>query len=523
MDKHNQKVQQVEDRNLQLEKQGSEAAQLQKQIQLLKHDLSLADAQISSKEDDLRHYKELYVDLQNRMKNESAVKQEEANRLRGQLEKHQDQLNYSHSVVSKLQSHIGSAEETEQTMKRTLRQRTEELDQASKRITELQNALREEISHNKELHEQIQSEIREKEQLNAGNTNRLSMVQEKLESLQATLLETQDQLQEYQDAEVHIRAALRQKEDVIRRHGQEIVELQGQSAQLTNENELLRQKKNEDLLQFQDKFQQASAILEQEVNSLKDIAQQKSQQINTLKDQLQQAQIQINDLATDRMRLENNLGEQSAVDGQLQRQLAQIQQALHEKEHECNLLKLKLQNSLDQTKRLESELEVFRNLGAHKDADVNRLSNTVTGLTKRLKEQVQLLVDKDTVRSSTPGATAATRSSSANNPLGSPRSPSRPYADILDDVMYRPTYRSDVASPTTASRTTANNPYAKKFTSDNPVLSSYAVPTSIVPPSSTLTTTVNATTSRPGTAGATNISPRRPTTPSRNVAFSGSS
>lgn len=54
---------------------------------------------------------------------------------------------------------------------------------------------------------------------------------------------------------------------------------------------------------------------------------------------------------------------------------------------------------------LEGELEVFRHLGTLRDGssaspDMNRLSTNVTGLTKRLKEQVQQLVDRDTYRSS---------------------------------------------------------------------------------------------------------------------------
>jgi predicted RNase H-like nuclease (RuvC/YqgF family) len=100
------------------------------------------------------------------------------------------------------------------------------------------------------------------------------------------------------------------------------------------------------------------------------------------------------------MRLEHSADQRSVNDNQLQRQVFSLQQTVQEKEQESALLKLKCQNANEQIKRLETELDSVRSV-KKADIDYGKLSQNVTGLTKKLKEQVSTLMDPDIRRLST--------------------------------------------------------------------------------------------------------------------------
>ena len=102
----------------------------------------------------------------------------------------------------------------------------------------------------------------------------------------------------------------------------------------------------------------------------------------------------ISDIAADRFRLESRVSELTASESSYARQIANLSNTLSQREQETTLLSLKHGSLLEQIKRLEGEIAAYRDSGKTKDGEVSRLQSNVTDLSRRLRSQVDILLNE---------------------------------------------------------------------------------------------------------------------------------
>lgn len=102
----------------------------------------------------------------------------------------------------------------------------------------------------------------------------------------------------------------------------------------------------------------------------------------------------ISDIAADRFRLESRVSELTASESSYTRQIANLSNTLSQREQETTLLSLKHGSLLEQIKRLEGEIAAYRDSGKTKDGEVSRLQSNVTDLSRRLRSQVDILLNE---------------------------------------------------------------------------------------------------------------------------------
>ncbi|KAJ3087825.1 hypothetical protein HK102_010207 [Quaeritorhiza haematococci] len=255
---------------------------------------------------------------------------------------------------------------------------------------------------NADLNRRLEVETQNRQEMKAQNKEKLLAVQDRVVDLQNTLNETTIQLQEFRETEALLRQALRQKDEAIQAHTQRIGELQQQVAAIqqqfskeVSEREALVGKKKEEITAVQEKYIVAKTTMETELNQLRAQLAQKSNQIHNLMDEQARLKVDLSEVSADRFRLEARVSELTAAESSFNRQLSNLQATLTQKDQEATLLSLKNQNLMEQVKRLEEEVHAYRSASIQKDSDLARLQSNVNELSRRLKSQVDLLLERD--------------------------------------------------------------------------------------------------------------------------------
>ncbi|KNC98053.1 uncharacterized protein SPPG_06467 [Spizellomyces punctatus DAOM BR117] len=253
-----------------------------------------------------------------------------------------------------------------------------------------------------ELTRRLETEISEKLDLKQQNKERLVVVADKISDLQASLTETQGQLQQFREAEASLRRAVRERDDVVDSQERRIAELQATvtslQSQLNAETmsfESLKTKKKEEFLAVQEKFSVAKSAMEQEVGNLRANLQQKALQIEKLNEEISRLRIDGTEASADRLSLEARISELSSIEASYQRQIKLLQATINQKEQDNNVLGLKYQSVGEQLQRLQEEVNIYRNANNQKDDDLNRLQGD---LSRKLRNQVDLLLQRDGCR-----------------------------------------------------------------------------------------------------------------------------
>ncbi|RKO90125.1 hypothetical protein BDK51DRAFT_46533, partial [Blyttiomyces helicus] len=103
----------------------------------------------------------------------------------------------------------------------------------------------------------------------------------------------------------------------------------------------------------------------------------------------------LTEVSAERFRLETRLSEVASSESTQARQTSALQSTLAQKDQELKLLALKHQNATEQLRRAEEELARHRSASTQKDGDLQRLQSNVSDLSRRLKSQVDMLLDRD--------------------------------------------------------------------------------------------------------------------------------
>jgi chromosome segregation ATPase len=328
----------------------------------------------------------------------------ENNRLMRDLSDSQSALRESSISNSNIHEEIKKLQISEQLLKNerdnqnaqlssissVLQQKREEIDGYSRKVSELTIDL--------------QNEISEKDNLRNMNKDKLAGVSDRISELQSTLQSTTLQMQELQQNEVQYRQVVRTKDDSIRLKSQQVSELQDTVRDLqkeistaTIEMQDVKTIKREEFLTLQDKFAQAKLSMQQEVLTLRDSLTKKTSQLVTASDELNKLKQGLNEFSADRFTLESRLSELMSSESSYQRQVANFQMQIHTKNQELQRTFAKQQAFEDQIKILEEEVKVYRNGRASNDGDIQRLQNNMQQLSKRLKNQVDVLLEKDEI------------------------------------------------------------------------------------------------------------------------------
>ena len=279
------------------------------------------------------------------------------------------------------------------------------------------------------LSEKLDHEKQHQNDLRLQSKEKFALVTTKITELQETLTETQTQLNELRSNEKNMRTSLRQKEESMKTQSQvlseaeaKIQELLSSSAKEAIEFEQFKNRKRDEILAIQDKYTLAKQSMDTEVTQLRHQLQQKHMHYSSLSDEFGELKIVVSELAAIKLSLENKLAELSSVESSQQRQIASLHASISQKNQEISRLATKHVTLSDQTKRLDEELNLYReNTSTARDADINRLQNNMEEISKRLKNQVDVLLDKDVDTSLTHTRTLSSSSGSpARQPSASP-------------------------------------------------------------------------------------------------------
>ncbi|KAJ3268142.1 hypothetical protein HDV01_003376 [Terramyces sp. JEL0728] len=275
------------------------------------------------------------------------------------------------------------------TLQKELQTKNAELDQAEQQI--------------KELSSRLEAEIAQQAENKAVNKEKFNNVSVKIAELQDTLAETQNQLLELRSNEKSLRAALKQRDDSLRSQSASLVESENRIQELlanmskeSLEFETYKNKKRDELLAIQDKYSLAKQAMEADVNQLRFQFSQKQTQLANAIEDISHLKSELADYATAKAALETRVSELGAAEGSYQRQISNLNANLNQNKQELSRVTNRHSSLMDQTKRLDEELQLYReNTTNNRDGEISRLQNNMEDLSKRLKSQVDTLLERD--------------------------------------------------------------------------------------------------------------------------------
>ncbi|KAI8923222.1 hypothetical protein BC831DRAFT_506155 [Entophlyctis helioformis] len=255
----------------------------------------------------------------------------------------------------------------------------------------------------------LEQEIRTNGEIRQQNKDKLMSVSAKIADLQSTLSDTQLQLQDLRENESVLRQTIRQREETIRGQNATLVEMQSKLAdmqgQVTRDQqdyESYKAKKRDEILSIQDRFTHAKTAMEQEIQTLRSQHAAKLAQLTSVADEASKLKVELSELSADRFSLEARVSELLAGEASYQRQVSNLQLAVNQKNQEIARLVAKHQAMVDQMRRLDDEMSAYRNgsmtagSAMHaRDGEIMRLQSNMEEISKRLKSQVDLLLDRD--------------------------------------------------------------------------------------------------------------------------------
>ena len=300
------------------------------------------------------------------------------------------------------------------------------------------------IDHQKkmfsDLESKLEDEVESKLNLRNQNKDRLNGVTLKITDLHESLAKTRIEMEELQKNESQYRKTIRENEETIEIQRAQFMDVcnqlkmaQDKLHQVQNEVDSLKAKKREELLFVHEKFSGAKANMEEEVASLREQLAKKSAQLQSVADESARLKSGLNEFSADRFSLEARCSELLASEASYQRQVSNLQQNLNQKSLEINRFTSRHQSNEEQLKRLEEELKVYRSGGDH-DIDISRLQNNMEQLSKRLKNQVDNILERDDEVGKfkpTLKYSSKSRTPSANAPI--PRVGNTKHSKVLDD------------------------------------------------------------------------------------------
>ncbi|KAJ3016552.1 hypothetical protein HKX48_003994 [Thoreauomyces humboldtii] len=311
-----------------------------------------------------------------------------ADELEGQISQYKQDLDNSRSVERNLRNaHQELASQREETL-RDLSSAKAENKQLLDQISDLK--------HKIDKMSVAQDELKEK------NHERLVVVADKIATLQASLGEAQNQLETFRGAEAILRETVLDKDETIAQYASRLKEFEGVVRGLQSQLEVerrnvedLKRKKKDDFLAVNEKFSAAKSAMEHEGAALRSQLQQKAMQIADMDGQISRLKTELSETDAHRLRFESKVYELGVAEESMQRQAQMQQSTISQKEHEKAVLTLKHQSLAEQLQRAQAEVNMYRSASSQKDGEIATLQDNVAELGRRLKAQVETLLERD--------------------------------------------------------------------------------------------------------------------------------
>lgn len=314
--------------------------------------------------------------------------------LRSKNNEYTTKLHEARQTIQSLQSSTSTTESAYRREREELSTEKQQLmDALQQKQAELAD-LRQQVA---EMQLAVDSEVASKVDFHNRSKESLVMVQDKISSLQSTLHETQSQISYLRETEAQLKLIIRQHEETIDDQVKKITSLQTLLAEEQVEKEAIKGQKREGLLLAQEKLIQASDEMEAEVASIRSAFEQNQAQLGAVTEELSRLKDDNVELKALRVKLEGRVAELSTLETSHQDQLKLLSSTLKQRDEEVNILILKTQNLQEQIRRLEEEVNIHQHLSLQKDGELQRLQTNVTGLSRRLKSQVELLIGDQSI------------------------------------------------------------------------------------------------------------------------------
>ena len=203
---------------------------------------------------------------------------------------------------------------------------------------------------------QLETEVKSKNDLQHRNKDTLVGLQNKMVEVQNVLKETQIQVQELRGVENQLRQVIVERDGLVTQHSGKISELQTVLSREQYERENLKSKKKDELNMVQDKFINAKQTMESEITTLRNAVQQKSVQINMLNEEVNQLRVDSSENSNQRFKAAEEVNRLKLEFSDHARQFTGLQQQALQKDQENSILHLKLSSLSDQIKRMDEEV-----------------------------------------------------------------------------------------------------------------------------------------------------------------------
>ncbi|KAJ1569955.1 hypothetical protein HK096_008627, partial [Nowakowskiella sp. JEL0078] len=292
-------------------------------------------------------------------------------------------------LQNKLLSQMDEARNNDDNLRNAIRQRDTTV---SRTLEESQTRIRELQSHLREREERFATEV---EAIRNKKQQELVTVQEKFEkakgSVEAECASLRTQLSEASEKIKQVEVALR--ETLISTREKDI-ELNQCSTVLAQQDVVVREK-----TQLVENLKMEILQLRRDIDAATSSEREKDAFLFERETILREKDAVIRDkdvtvsmMATELQQKDNTIIARDSVVAEKQRAIDTLQS---QHQHEIQLVNLQNNALMDHVKRLQDEINGYRSMNAQKDKDLVKLQGNVTELSRRLRAQVDLLLDAE--------------------------------------------------------------------------------------------------------------------------------
>ena len=252
----------------------------------------------------------------------------------------------------------------------------------------------------KDLSRRLQKELDDKAAQKLEHRERFASVSTKISGLQKSLNETAKQLSTLLNTEKQLKSALEQRDESLRQQSLALTDLKRKYQELLEtcskdktDFESYKLKKREEFLGLQEKYSRAKKAMDAEISKIAYQYSQKNNEASIAVDEINNMRRDIKELTSQNHHLEQKLEEFAANENNLARQINTLTATLTTKQNELQKLLSKNTQLVEKNQRLQDEL--FHNRDPQRDGDISQLKSNMEEISKRLKSQVDGLLERD--------------------------------------------------------------------------------------------------------------------------------
>ena len=375
----------IEKLSVALDKAVNDVNQYQKLHEVTQNELMMTENKFHAFLDDQKQYEN---DSQNSIRSlQSEIDRitDENKRYDARLERANDELQYANTHSNNMENRIKELQHSELELRQRLKDNIKELEVSKARNASLKMSLKEADSSHRQIQDQLKATLHQKDESEKSKDRRIRSLGEMNSKLKNANEEYAVALGQLQNRDTEFEQVLISKSKELNGAVSDIEYLKSQlDAMVSERDDVLakmkddRQCNREELSSLRQDYEEKIAMIEHD----------RDRKLENMLEQMQELESQINEIDEHRKELLKKTDHRH-----LERQIYIMEQEIRQRDDEVKLMQLKYRNATEQVKRLEQDQQHIQK------SSVNNLRiENVTGLTKRLKNEVREMMLRDKER-----------------------------------------------------------------------------------------------------------------------------